>query len=143
MYVLVILHLETGVVYSRNSLPSPRGRPSALLLERVVSTSCINSSLFSLRLQLLASLLAPALLTILKLALVCVQTCATLAHPGRNFSPLLVKAPTNLNSSLLIRSFNRESHPLSSFRNLILAWADVSFQLVSALPIYPLQGNYM
>jgi hypothetical protein len=45
-------------------------------------------------------------------------------------------------SPLSIRPFNRGSHPFSSFGNLILAQADASFQLVSALPIYPLQGNY-
>jgi hypothetical protein len=37
MCVLVIPHPETGVAYSRNSLPSSRGRPSALLLDRALS----------------------------------------------------------------------------------------------------------
>jgi hypothetical protein len=77
MCVLVILHLETGVAYSRNSLPSLRGRPSASLLDRGLSEragvlkSCINPSPFLLRLQLPPSslpVLAPALLAILGLA---------------------------------------------------------------------------
>jgi hypothetical protein len=104
---MVILHPETGIAYSRNSLPSPRGRPSALLLDRALSERAgglnvmYKSIAVFLRLQLPASLLALALLTILRLALVCVQTSAALAHPSRNFSPLLVKAPTASNSSLL------------------------------------------
>jgi hypothetical protein len=59
--MLAILHQETGVAYSRNSLPSPRGRPSVSLLDRGfkrvvgVPTTCINPSLFLSRLQLLSS----------------------------------------------------------------------------------------
>ena len=39
MCVLVILHLETGVAYSRNWLPSLYGRPGAVLLDRALSLS--------------------------------------------------------------------------------------------------------
>jgi hypothetical protein len=77
MCVLVIPNLETGVAYSRNSPPSPRGRPSSSLLDRVLSelagvlALCINPSLF-LRLQLLCATLypltLPALLAVLGLA---------------------------------------------------------------------------
>jgi hypothetical protein len=74
-------------------------------------------------------------------ASVCIYTGAALGHPGRNFSPLL--APAVSKSSLLIRLFNRGSHPFTLFENMILAWADASFQLVSVLPIYNLLGNYM
>jgi hypothetical protein len=61
----VIPHPETGVACSRNSPPSPPGRPSPLLLDRALSeptgvaTSCINPSLFLLRLQQLRSTMLP------------------------------------------------------------------------------------
>jgi hypothetical protein len=85
-------HQETGVACSRNSPPSPPGRPS--LLHRAfseptgVATSCINSSLFLPRPQLPPSYLpvpAPALLAILSLAPVGIHTSAALGH--RSWSP--------------------------------------------------------
>jgi hypothetical protein len=98
----VILHLETAVAYSRNSLLSSRGRPSSSLLDRALSERAgapnvmYKSIAVFLRLQLLASLPTPALLAILRITSVC-QTGAALAHPSRNFSPLLVQAPTASN----------------------------------------------
>jgi len=79
-------------------------------------------------------------------ALVGIHTSAALSHPGRNFAPLFSAGFlrfSGLEISTLIRPFNRGSHPFSSFGNLIPAQADVSFQLVSALPIHRLLGNYM
>ena len=148
-------HRETGVACSRNSLPSPPGRPSPSLLHRAfseptgVATSGINPSLFLPRLPLPPSCLpvpSLALLAILGLAPVCIHTSAALGHPGRNCPPLFSAGFLRfdgLEISTPIRPFNRGSHPFSSFGILILAQADVSFQLVSALPILPLLGNYM
>jgi hypothetical protein len=148
-------HQETGVACSRNSSPSPPGRPSPSLLHRAfseptrVATSCINPSLFLLRLQLPPSCLpvpAPALLAILGLAPVGIHTSAALGHPSRNFPPLFSAGFLRfggLEISTPIRPFNRGSHPFSLFGNLIPAQADASFQLVLALPIHRLLGNYM
>jgi hypothetical protein len=139
-----------GVAYSRNWLLGPRGRPSPSLLDRTLSepagvpTSVIIHRCFSLNFT--ASLFSvPPIFTsscsacIFGIASVCIPTGAALSHPGRNFIPLLLRAsctPSVLKSSLSIHSF-------SLFENLILAWADASFQLVSALPIRLSQGNYM
>jgi hypothetical protein len=148
-------HQETGVAWSRNSPPSPPGRPSPSLLYRAfseptrVATSCINLSLFLPWLQLPPSCLpvpAPALLAILGPALVGIYASAALGYPGRNFLPLFSAGFLRFSSveiSTPIRLFNRRSYPFSLFGNLILAQADASFQLVSALLIHRLQGNYM
>jgi hypothetical protein len=84
--------------------------------------------------------LTPALLVILGLALVYIHTNAAPGRPGRNFIPLCLPA---LKSSLLILSFNQWISSSSSFGNLILAWADAPFRLVSAPPIHLLRSNYM
>ena len=144
-------HQETGVACSRNSPPSLPGRPSLSLLHRAfsdptgVATSGINPSLFLPRLQLPPSCLlvpAPALLAILGLASVSIRTGAALGYPGRNSLPLFSAGFLCFGGLEIplqsIRPFNRESHPFSSFGNLILAWADASFQLVSVL-----RGDYM
>ena len=111
MCVLVILNLETGVAYSRNSPPSPRGRPSSSLLDRVLSelagvlTLCINPSLF-LRLQLLCSTLYPLTLPALLAVLGLASALVTLVVVS---TPLLVRAfyaPSLSKLSLSIRSFN-------------------------------------
>ena len=131
-----ILHQETGVACSRNSLSSPPGRPSPSLLQHAsseptgVATSGVNLSLFLPRLQLLRSalfsltLLGLTQLAILGLASVSVHTSAALGHPGRNSRPLFSAGFLHfggLEISTLIRLFNRGSHPFSSFGNLILA----------------------
>ena len=98
-------------------------------------------SLFSLRLQPPLSLPAPTLLAILSLDLVGIHTSAALGHPSCNFLPLFSAGFLRfggLKISTLIRPFNRGSHPFSSFGNLTPAQADVSFQLVLALPIHHL-----
>jgi hypothetical protein len=73
------------------------------------------------RLQLLP-LLASALLAILGLASVYIYTGAAFTLVA-NSHPCLMRALCfNVSKSTLpIRSFNRESHLFSSFRNLILA----------------------
>jgi hypothetical protein len=138
-------HQETRVACSRNSPPSPPGRPSLSLLERTLSEQAggpnvmYKSSLFSLRLQPPLSLPTPTLLAILGLALVGIHTSAAWS-PWSQF-PALDSLPLfsagflcfgGLEISTPIRLFNRGSHPFSSFGNLILVQADASFQLVSA-----------
>jgi hypothetical protein len=152
MCMLAILHQETGVAYLRNSPLSPRGRPSASLLDRgfkrvgkgpnvvykSIAVSLSSSTTFLCQL--------PALLAILGLASACICTIAALGHPGPNF-PLAATEGFLCSAGLRIfapiRSFNRGCHPFSSFGNLILAWADVSFQLVSPSPIRPLLDSRM
>ena len=88
----------------------------------------------------------PALLAILGLASACICTSAALGHPGSNFPPAATEGflcSAGLRIFAPIRLFNRGCHPFSSFRNLILAWADASFQLVSPSPIRPLLGSRM
>jgi hypothetical protein len=153
-----ILHLETGVACSRNSLPSPHGRPSASLLHRAfseptgVATSSINPSLFLIRLRLASLYSIPPKLHKVSLwsrssALPrSTSTDAALSHPGRNSPPLFSAGFLcfgGLEISTPIHPFNRGSRLFSSFGNLILVQADASFQLVSELPILPLRGNFM
>ncbi len=156
--MLMILHPETGVACSRNSPLSLRGRLSASLLHHALSeptgvaTSCINPSLFLLRLRLLRSALFPpnshqVLLCSRSSALPRpASTDAALGHPGRSSPPLFSACFLcfgGLEISTPIRRFNRGSRLFSLFGNLILVQADASFQLVSELPILLLRGNYM
>jgi hypothetical protein len=128
--MLAIPHQETGVAYSRNSLPSPRGRPSASLLDRGfkravgVPTTCINPSLFLSRLQLLSSANFP----------LCSRS-SVLPRPASAPAPLLVTlvaippllllkafcAPPVSESSLPYACSVVGCHPFSSLGNLILA----------------------
>jgi hypothetical protein len=117
----------------RNSLLSMPGRPSPSLTG--VAMSCINLSLFLLRLQLPPSclpVLAPALLAILGLALVGIYTSAALGHPSHISLPLFSTGFLRFSSleiSTLIRPFSRGSRLFSLFGNLILVQADASFSL--------------
>jgi len=98
MCVLVNLHLETGVAYSRNSPPSPRGRPSALLLDRALSElarghNVMYKSIAVSPLTSTASLFSIYQLPLClrsSLASVCFHTSAALGHPHLNFLPLLI-----------------------------------------------------
>jgi hypothetical protein len=106
-----------------------------------------KSSLFSLQLQPPPSLPAPALLAILSLAAVGIHTSAALGHPGRNSLPLipcpcLVQAFCASAVSKSLLQYARSIVGLV-FSPYFLVQADASFQLVSELPILPLQGNYM
>ena len=77
---------------------------------------------------------------------VSIHTGAALGHPGRNSPPLFSTGFLcfgGLEISTPIRPFDRGSRLFSSFGNLILVQADASFQLVSELPILPLQGNFI
>jgi hypothetical protein len=129
----VIPHQETGVACSRNSPPSPAGRPSAVLLHRAfseptggrnvrykstaVSPSTSTASFFvclyqrplcslSSALPRSASTPAPLLVTLVAISRPClVQAFCALA---------------GLEISTLIRLFNHGSRFLSLFGNLIL-----------------------
>jgi hypothetical protein len=128
-----ILHRESGVAESRNSLLSPRGRPSPSLLERTLSelagvlTLCINLSLFStfdFDLPLSTSYYQ-LLLCSRSLALPRpVSAHAALGCLGRNSASLFSVGFLyfgGLKISIPILLFNRGSYPFSSFGNLILA----------------------
>jgi hypothetical protein len=150
--MLAILHQETGVVYLCNSLPSLRSCPSASLLDhsfkqvgrglnvvyKSIAVSLLTSTTF------LCQLLT--LLAILGLASACIHTSAALGPPGPNFPPAATEGflcSAGLRIFTPIHSFNRGCHPLSSFGNLIIAWADMSFQFVLPSPICPLLGSHM
>ena len=104
---------------------------------------CINPLLFLLNFNCFALLCFPLTLlglgqlAILSLASVSMHTSAALDHPGRNSRRAGFLCFDSLKISTPIRPFSRRSHPFSSFRNLTLVQADVSFQLVLLLLILP------
>jgi hypothetical protein len=133
--MLVILHQETGVACSRNSPPSPPGRPSALLLHCASSepTGVVTVRYKSIAVSLSTSTapLWPACTSARSArdprpSSVSVHTSAALGHPGRNSPPLSSAGflrcgkSRNLEVSTPIRPFSRGSRLFPSFGSLIL-----------------------
>jgi hypothetical protein len=127
-------------------LPSLRGRPSPSLLEQTLSEPAGGPNVMykSIAVSIVFPLLCHYQLPLCSRSSALPRSASThaaLGRPGRNSTPLFSAGFLcfgGLEISTPIRPFNRVSHPFSSFGNLILAWADASFQLVSVL-----RGNYV
>jgi hypothetical protein len=135
----VIRHGRPSASLLDLALSERAGGPNVIYKSIAISPSTSTSSLFSITTSSRSTRdprpclglypQTPLLVTLVAISRPCL---------GRAFYTSAVSK-----SPLPIHSFNRGSHPFSSFGNLILAQANVSSQLVSALPIHPLLGNYM